>query len=460
MGEWLDARGFERRDAIPRWPCDDELERGLFLFENDDWVVLLYSGIDGEVEEDNRLLIHLGRLGRPMLYVYGLAHLWGYRIHEGRDVLDAYSSMRDHSFVEWLTEHPTYGDLKFLADVFDLSVSRRVLEHVRGSPVMAREGIFGRFCDALGVAPAGVGYAQVERRYLDERPPESIAGWRVERGYWAKRGFAPSTSGAGLKLHEIPPRKQHSQRYGAWWPTFGEIGPPGGGMVGVLRLFALIGAALRVVGWVIGGIFTSALWADRLYRLMGWDQRSSHAGEFERALMAGARPLFSQRNDGLRSEAFGCEMRLPAGAKLLDEAGPGACAIRLPKTIVRGKAEVWCDVVRAEADAHVRQLFRYPDHFEVVADDAIAVDGGRVPARVVAWEMNEPNLPYLFVTHGVVQISGAFLVLSASVRKDADRQGLESAVRAMIESFSVTRADYAGVNAGKSAEAAAGSTAS
>jgi hypothetical protein len=79
---------------------------------------------------------------------------------------------------------------------------------------------------------------------------------------------------------------------------------------------------------------------------------------------------------------------------------------------------------------------------------------------MVAWEMNEPKLPYVFATHGVVQMDGAFLVLSASVRTDAGRQGLQHAVRAMIQSFRVTRADEAGVNADKSAEAAAGSTGS
>jgi hypothetical protein len=63
MEEWLAARNFEPSGAIPQWPCDDELERGFFLFTNERWTIVLYSGIDGALQENNRLLLHLARAG-------------------------------------------------------------------------------------------------------------------------------------------------------------------------------------------------------------------------------------------------------------------------------------------------------------------------------------------------------------------------------------------------------------
>ena len=126
MEEWLAARKFEPHPGIPQWPCDDQLERGFFIFSSERWVILLYSGIDAGLQEDNRLLLHLARAGAPMLYVWSAGAMWGYRIHEGREVLDAYHSGHDLA-PEWLTEYPGHGDLKFLCKTFGLSARPQLL---------------------------------------------------------------------------------------------------------------------------------------------------------------------------------------------------------------------------------------------------------------------------------------------------------------------------------------------
>jgi hypothetical protein len=427
MEEWLAARNFEPHEAIPQWPCDDELERGFFIFSNPRWTILLYSGIDGALQEDNRLLLHLGRSGRPLLYVWSFAGAWGYRIHEGREVLDAYHSGHDLA-PEWLTDYTGHGDLSFLCETFGLSARPRMLEQIRRSRVIAREDVVARFCEELGLSPAALGYSEVEWRFLTDEAKGTYGGFELQRGYYGKRGFRPGCS--SLKLHEVPARAQAGNTTAGWWPGLG-MDIDEGYLLGIRRLFALIGAILLPIHWLFFTIFKTASWTDRFYTFMGWNQRSAHPGAFAKELFAEAsRAPFVVEGSRLVNPLRGCEITIPTNARPMVRECAGVFAFKI------GKIQVQCDAVRPDAEGHIRRMFFYPPGFTIVADDLFTV--GPYPARLIGWKM-EQEKRLMFVNHWIVQTPDAFFEFSCGTDRVERAEEILSVMRRVVESFRVSK---------------------
>jgi hypothetical protein len=423
MAEWLAARHFEPCESVPQWPCDDELERGLFLFTNERWTILLYSGIDGMLQEDNRLLLHLGRLRVPVLYVWSAMGAWGYRIHEGREVLDAYHSGTDFS-PEWMKDYAGHGDLQFLCETFGLAARPEKLKQICHSRVIAREDVVARFCEELGVSPAGVAYDDVEWRFLTREAGGTFDGFTVWRGYFVKRGFRPVA--ASLKLHEIPARAQAARD--AWWPAV-ELNQEY--LLGLVRLMLLIRAVLLPLTWLFFAMFKTAMWTDRFYRFMGWDQRSTHKGTFAEALFAdGQREPFVVEGRRLVNTLRGCEVTIPQRAKPAPQQCVGVFAFKV------GKAFVQCDAVRPDAEGYVRRMFFYPPGFEIVADEMFTV--GPHPARHVGWKMDEGKRSF-FAHHWIVQTKRAYFEFSCRSNSAAEAEKMLPLVRGVVESFRLTQ---------------------
>ncbi|MDB5323548.1 MAG: hypothetical protein JWN40_5179 [Phycisphaerales bacterium] len=426
MEEWLAARKFEPHPGIPQWPCDDQLERGFFLFTNERWVILLYSGIDAGLQEDNRLLLHLARAGVPLLYVWSAGTMWGYRIHEGREVLDAYHSGHDLA-PEWLTEYPGHGDLQFLCEMFGLSARPRMLEQIRRSRVIAGEDVVARFCEELGVAPAAVGYGAVEWHFLTRQAVGTFDGFTMERGYYVKQGFRPG--GASLKLHEIPARAQGDAGANGWWPPV-EIDP--GYLLAILRLSALITAILLPIQWAFVTIFKTASWTDRFYRLMGWNQRSMHPSRFAREFFADAsRDAFDVQGERLVNQLRRCEVMIPNDAR----ATPRQCAGVFAFTI--SKVTVNCDAVRPDAEGHIRRMFFYPQGYAIVADEMFVA--GSQPARHIGWKL-EHDKRTMFVNHWIVQTPEAYFEFSCRTDSAERVERILPLMRRVVESFRITQA--------------------
>ena len=433
IDQWLAARNFEPSETIPQWPCDDELERGFFLFSNPHWTILLYSGMDGALQEDNRLLLHLARTGVPLLYVWSAAGAWGYRIHEGREVLDAYHSGSDLS-PEWLTDYTGHGDLVFLCETFGLSAQPRMLEQIRRSRVIARGDVVARFCEELGVSPAGTGYEDVEWRFLTSQANGTFAGFTLERGYFVKRGFRPG--GASLKLHEVSARAQGAADATSWWPGM-EIDE--GYLLALLRLYALITAIFMPISLLFLTVFKTASWADRLYTFMGWDQPSTHPGTFGRELFDGqSRQPFDVHGQRLVNTLRGCEVTLPKTARPTPRQCRGVLAFKI------GKVAVHCDAVRPDAEGHIRRMFFYPPGFEVVADQMFMA--GPHPARLVGWKF-EHKQKSIFVHHWIVQTPQAYFEFSCSTLSATQTQKVLPTVRSVVESFRLTADTSAAVAA-------------
>ena len=453
MDEWLAARGFEPHDGKPAWPCDDGLERCYFLFTNEWWSILLYSGIDGRLEEDNRLLMHLARGGEPLLYVWDLAGMWGYRIHDGREVLDAYVANYNGA-PEWVKEdHPCHGDLKYLCETFALPARPRTLDQIRKSRVIARHDVAARFCDELGVAPAAVAYGDAEWRFLNEAADGTFGGFRVERGYYVKRGFRPHAS--SLRIDQVPTRVDKAGA--AWWPGMSfEIDE--NYLRAMRRLIALIAAVLTPIAWVLRTLFRTAAWVDALYRRMGWDQPSRHRGAFERELFAGAHASFVVGDGGALRNGLRCvEITMPADAKPLPHECRGAFLFSL------GKVRIECDAIRPEADGHVRALFRAPAGFSIAGDESTVAGG--FPVRALVWQRDnkdeKESAAGTFVARWIVQTPEAFYDFHCVTDSRELQEKVRTAMRDVLASFRRTSATRAvtGATADTSGAAAAAPTA-
>ena len=86
---WLSAKGFEASDATPLFALDDS-ERGVFLFSNSKWVVVLYSQMEAEGE---RLRHELTKLQVPLLEVWVHdSDIWGYDLYDDENLVVSFNS--------------------------------------------------------------------------------------------------------------------------------------------------------------------------------------------------------------------------------------------------------------------------------------------------------------------------------------------------------------------------------
>jgi hypothetical protein len=361
-------------------------------------------------------------------------------------VLDAYYSGYDLS-PEWLTEYAGHGDLQFLCDTFAFAARPERLKQIRDSRVIAREDVVARFCEELGIAPAATPYPDAEWHFLTrDAAAGTFDGWSMERGYYVKQGFRPGVA-TSLKLHEIPARAQTGGRTDGWWPSGVDIDPQF--LLGIRRLFALIGAILLPVRWLMLTIFRTALWTDRFYRFMGWNQRSMHPTRFARELL-GEQPRapFEVEGTRLTNSLRRCALTLPDGAKALPQQCPGVFAFSISRVTVH------CDAVRPDAEGHIRRMFFYPPGFAIIADEMFMA--GPHPARLIAWKHEEEQRLALSVYHWVVQTPGAYFEFSCGIDSADRAKEVVPLLRQVVETFRLT--DDAAI-AGTSADAAPEATA-
>src|SRR5205809_4093922 len=157
---WLAAKGFEPRPEPPLFECDAETERGLCLFASDRWVVLLYSHMD---TEGPRLLHELGKLNRPLLRVWVHdSDLWGYDLHQDEELVASFNSHPHYFGYAEELPLPANGDPALLCELCPVEAGAEAIARIQRGRALFKEVICRRFCQAIGAAPAGFGYRDIE----------------------------------------------------------------------------------------------------------------------------------------------------------------------------------------------------------------------------------------------------------------------------------------------------------
>jgi hypothetical protein len=418
---WIEGKGFELRGEIPQWRCDDIYERSLFIFSKGKWSVVLYSGMDDNLDEDNRFIIELARFDQPILYLWSLrlGGQWGYRIHEGRDVLDAYNSNPRDYDPEWLTEHPGYGDTKYLIDTMELDARPRTLEMVKRSLVLRRADRFPRFCDALGLAPASLGYALAECRFVDQPVEGTFDGWSVQRLYFVKRGYAPSTR--KLQLRELGVRP--AARSGLGWSMIAD--EAAAQFAHMRNLFIAIGMLTWVLGLIFNAIVRAAMATHWLYEKFGLARPAAHRDAFITALEARAPEEWKVKDNVVTSEIHDCRVNLPPQCAVVQQSGALVIAHKRKSFLV-------CDVVRPDAQTHILRAFRPPQSVEITHDENFCAGG--FDARQITWKL-EMQPHDQFITYWLIQTPRAFFEFTLMMCDAKRAEAVTPLGRQIVESF-------------------------
>jgi hypothetical protein len=337
---WLGAKGFELRAEAPLFQInswedlhDDSDERGVLLFSNAAWTVVLYSHM---TREGDRLLFELGQRDAPVLKTW--VHdgdVWGYELHRRGDLLASFSSNLHYFGVDESMPLPRNGDPALLCEVCGLAGMEAQLEAAqRARRQWFSEHLSERFCGVIGATPAKFDYRDLAGGTMVEPGLHTLGDFAVEHLYFVRRGAERAES---PDLHALPLRL----------PPAAETSPPGEIPPLPLELRALgyffrgFWFVMRPVIYVLAFILRAWLkW--RHWRHKGEPQVPSDP--FHQALLAAHKPSYRVDGRQLINDRHGCRITLP------EQCAPGEHAI--PYLVfhftVQGQP-VYCEAVRPSA---------------------------------------------------------------------------------------------------------------
>jgi hypothetical protein len=199
---WLAAKGFDptTSPALFRHDHEHDDERGLCLFSNGSWVVVLYSHMFHEVD---RVRFELTRPDWPLLCIWTYdSDIWGYELFDDDRPIAAFNSNPHYFGYDAEAETPpgVEGDPELLCRVLQLGPVEEVIARLqrKGTTFRFSEHVCHEFCQAIGVEPAAHDYHD-----LEGLPPLSAtaAGWQIDHIRFVERGA--SASEAARPLHAM-----------------------------------------------------------------------------------------------------------------------------------------------------------------------------------------------------------------------------------------------------------------
>jgi hypothetical protein len=371
---WLAAKGFQRRHDLPLFPCEEDGERGLFLFSNEHWVVVHYSHF---LDEGERLLFELSKLNKPILrtWVHD-SDLWGYDLFQDGDVTATFNS------------HPNYfgsvadaaslrtGNPELVCEACGVAGAVEMVARLQRERALFKEEICRHFCAALGVPPAGLDYRDIEGCDVAARGPVRVGDFQMESLFFVdpyRAGQEPAPSLHALEFHsesesqEIPAELEAYFRAWQRWARAVAI---------IMRpLFFVFRIFLRL----------NHVWpqASPLYRRWFGSLGPLPSESFYRDLFELS--WQSCRMDGRRliNDRHHSAIKLPEQAvALLDP------LLNLVFQFDVEDASVICEAFRP---ASIRHRFRLPMQTTVVQDEKFFV--GQLPARAITLRQVFPTQP-------------------------------------------------------------------
>jgi hypothetical protein len=198
LSRWLSAKGFDLRQDKPLFECDENSERGLCLFGNDRWVVILYSNM---LHEGERLLFELGKLGMPVLQVWAFdSDIWGYDLYVKNELATSFNS--NPSYFGRFAEEPSPngGDPELLCRLLPIEVEEEDIAKIQRGRALFKEWVCRRFCKALGIAPAGVDFREIEEISLNPGT-RKIGEFRMDEMYFVSKNH--DSTDEKIDLHKL-----------------------------------------------------------------------------------------------------------------------------------------------------------------------------------------------------------------------------------------------------------------
>jgi hypothetical protein len=296
---WLNAKGFEEVDESQIMELDDTQERGVFLYWNDHWTIVLYCNF----AEEQRLHFELKNLEKPLLHLWlHDSSLWGYELTHEEKVVSAFISNARYFGANQEVEGP--NDIEAVCRLCRAPGQELSIQKVQGKRRVFQDEVCRDFASLLGASPAASGYS-----YDREEPgvAETI-GFNVQHLRFRSEGWNPM---AGFNLHEItasPLTFRHETQPGDAWENLRK----NLGEEEAMRLqkkFQLARAVMVLLyplALIFKGIFRLILWLSGMYR--------PTTGSLQDTIITDTFQPFRIDGDYLINDRHQCRIKLAEGA--------------------------------------------------------------------------------------------------------------------------------------------------
>ena len=411
---WLARRGFEPV-AAPLFACEGARERGVYLFGNADWTIVVFS----EREEERRLVQELMGLERPLLHVWLFdSDVWGYvLVHDGGTLAEFDSNPDYDKGAEYFLDEPRFGDMRSGAPAELCRVLERpgledeVARLQRRRPVFKETAVHA-FCDRLGIGPVATSYRYLEHADVDG----GFAGWTVECLRYSKED---PHAGDGIDLHAESAFAAPELRD----EPPAEHAAPGLPLEIPLQIRATF-AMVKTLMLPFLLIVRPLAWLFRMRARLGLARLPIPVGPLVR--LPGHPPLARAEDGFAMNDRHRCRVRLPEGAEIVEPTG------------LASRAGVWtvfalklADDSYSSCDAHrLTELRDITRHGTAVEDERYHVGPLKARRRLIEFPARGGQEPAREEVH-IVQAPRAFYVWRVAGRDAKQR----AAVRRIVESF-------------------------
>jgi hypothetical protein len=388
---WLSAKGFEISAEPPLFELAAD-ERGLCLFSNGEWVIVLYNQMTREGE---RLIHELGKLDVPILeaWVHD-SDVWGYELHRDGELVASFNS-NPHYFGRFAQQSlPVNGDVATLCEVCRLSGLEQQLAGIQITRALFAEGICQQFCTAINAAPLAMDYQMIRELGLTGPIAMDVASFQMESLYFIERNRPPEPPPA--TLHSLSLRESDSVESPPLTPE----------MERFVRSMQWRVSLLRFLLYPLWLVFRIIIWFSVRYqnlRQRGW-LRNTDLGLPGEGIY---RQLFQMRRENVHrlgnqliNDRYRCRITIPDEATIGPQ--PGATWVF---HVNLSALDVHCRAVRP---SDLRQAFRLHPSSSLLEDVKFSI--GALQARTIVrrFEMREhmsvyynyyvqtPKVVYLF----------------------------------------------------------------
>ena len=428
---WLTLKGYELQSEERLFRYDENTERGVYLFWNDAWTVVLYSQM---FEEGERLIFELQKLQVPFLRIWTFdSDAWGYTLFQGRDELDSFETYTGG----WHARPRAHDAAALLCETLGMADQTSAIANVARRRAVFAEAVCQDFCGTLGAAPAGLGWSDITlgsggvqraggfelealnfARPRPVRPPRDreLHGYQFQ----TRRPYEPEGFPMSPELEEQMQRQMRQMMWLAW----------------VVRiLFYPVGLMIRVFVWMI-------ILKHRLFPRWNPVSGGGTHPDFARLLqdLAALEPTHMRvEGEWLVNDRYQCRIRLPAGAEQQRSFPmPMVFGLELPGVIVSGEAL---------RPVELSDQFRLPPQASVARDEPFLA--GPLQARLITFSFESPHRGPWTVTNAWVQAPGRIYRFHAFPR-GKEPVDLESLLRSIAETFvdDRTQADAGGEDHG------------
>ncbi|MBN2212075.1 MAG: hypothetical protein JW709_11825 [Sedimentisphaerales bacterium] len=188
---WLERRNFEVKTGPSYLELDQEAEREVWLYSNDQWCIVLYS----HYEEEERLVFELNKCKAPLLHLWlADSDVWGYELDVDGETISAFNSNPRY----YGREQPAAGpnDIDALCGTCGKIGSEWRIESIQRRWRFFKEKNCIKFAQVMGMRPAASAWNYAGGEITEQE----CQGFKVEHLCFQQAGYDPM---AGFDLHKI-----------------------------------------------------------------------------------------------------------------------------------------------------------------------------------------------------------------------------------------------------------------